>query len=44
MLLIDEDRRHATGTAARKRVETEFTLSRGLDEAARAIHEFGAGH
>jgi hypothetical protein len=33
------ERRHAMGTAARKRVETEFTLSRSLDEAANAIEE-----
>jgi hypothetical protein len=38
-LLTDDERRHAMGTAARKPVETEFTLSRSLDEAARASEE-----
>jgi glycosyltransferase involved in cell wall biosynthesis len=39
LLLTDDERRRAMGAAARKRVETEFTLSRSIDEAARAIEE-----
>ena len=39
LLLTDDERRRAMGRAARKRVETEFTLSRSIEEAAHAIEE-----
>jgi hypothetical protein len=43
VLLTNNERRHAMGTVARKRVETECTLSRGLDVACALSRRSAAG-